>query len=261
MNVAACPIADAWSRWCAICRCMNLHEAARELHSLDLPLPRRRQLTLEAAHAPTDDARGILVARARYEAQEGTRRRQEAVQAELKARWAWSQERAAFEPQPVERKPVVDDRPQDRPVTISWTTPRKPDIVRPPRRAEIIGANRQLRAKKATKEIPEVVEVVEPTPAKPRKIRESVGGVTVPDIRHGIRGYNHYRCRCVECKQAKQDSRKSEGRTPKSTEIIHGTLTTYVRGKCRCEPCRSASSEYNRARYAASKALEAENRT
>ncbi len=257
MNVAACLLAEAYGHLCAIGSRMNLHEAARELRSLDLPIPRQRQLTLEAAHSPSGDARALIVARARHEAKRAAQERTEAVKADIAARWRLAQERAAFEPQPVVRRPAVDDRSMDGPVRISWTTPRKPELVRPPRRAEVIGANRKPRTKKPLPDSLEVVEVVEI--AKPKKIREIVAGVTIPDIKHGIRGYNVHKCRCIQCKQAKRDSRNSKGRTPKSIETIHGTLTTYVRERCRCEPCRAASSEYNRARYAARKALKEEN--
>lgn len=58
---------------------MNLQEAVIALHATKLPRLRQRHLTLEAAHAPSDAARALLVARARHEARRSTEANEETV--------------------------------------------------------------------------------------------------------------------------------------------------------------------------------------
>lgn len=258
---------------------MDIERTALELRSLSLPALRQRQLTLEAAHAPTDAARALLVARARHEARKRTEEHTAAVRADLRARAEW----VAKNP-PVMNSDCPDTHPHGenggcyrkhgcrcaacvtaqrgriiawkleqreqtlRPVHVSHTTPKRPDIVRPERRAEEVGANRTPKAKEVPEEIQALVEVVEP--ANPAQTRE---------FKHGLQGYNKYKCRCWTCKDAKRASRVPKNpRHEKTEEVAHGTLTSYVKAKCRCELCRAASSAYNKARYAEKKAQKAE---
>ncbi|BFM23075.1 hypothetical protein CHE218_01170 [Microbacterium sp. che218] len=247
---------------------MNLQETVVALHATKLPRLRQRQLTREAAHAPSDAARAILVSRARYEAQRSTEEHFATVRADMLARWENAREREGYEPPPVVPKPRPREFPEARPVVVTWTAPSKPDIIRPERRSEIVGANRSVRVKATRtpgpKAVPdEILQAVKVTePAKPKKSPHAdQSPVSLPEGKeHGLQSYRDYACRCHVCREGKRASRTPTGtRAPNGTIPECGTLAGYWKKKCRCEPCRTVASEYTRARYAARKAQKEEN--
>lgn len=250
---------------------MILPHAVAELRSLEFPVPRQRQLVVEAAHCPSDAARALLVARARHEARTSQEEHTAAIKADLLARWQNAQAREGYEPPPVTPKHRPREFPEARPVVVTWITPKKPDIVRPERRAEVVGANRRVRAKaKATPVMPEkilqVVEVVEPEPAAPKRGYGDKPPVNLPEgKRHGSQSYRDYKCRCHVCREGKRLNRTGQGiKAPRGTIPDHGTTTAYTKLKCRdgCpghpvtgKTCREAMAEWARERRAEKKAL------
>ena len=244
---------------------MNLEQAITALHGTKLPRLRQRQLVVEAAHAPSDAARALMVARARHEAQKATEEHTAAIKADLLARWQNAQDRAGYEPPPVTPKLRPREFPEERPVTISWTTPAKPDIVRPPRRAEVIGANRKPRTKPVPPKIPQVVDVAKPEPAVPKRGYGDKPPVNLPEGKvHGSQAYKDYKCRCHICREGKRLNRTGQGlKAPRGTIPQHGTTTGYTKLKCRdgCpghpvtgKTCREAMTEWARERRAEKKA-------
>lgn len=253
---------------------MNIEQAVIALHATKLPRLRQRHLTLEAAHAPSDAARSLLVARALHEARTSQEAHSEAVRADLLARWKNAQEREGYEPPPVTPTERPREFPETRPVVVTWTTPRKPDLIRPERRAEVVGANRRVRAKAKkmpepnamAEEIPRAVEVVEPEPATPKRGYGDKPPVNLPaGKRHGYTSYVNYKCRCHVCREGKRLNRTNQGiKAPRGTIPQHGTTTGYTRLKCRDDcpghpatgkTCRESMTEWARERRA-KKALE-----
>lgn len=110
------------------------------------------------------------------------------------------------EPEAVVRRPTVDDRPEEHPVRISWTTPKRPDSVRAGRRPEMNEGRECSRAQRGLAEIAQpAVPVQRPEPMwhdhEPARKTEPVAV-----IEHGMRGYKAG-CRCEDCRQAKRESR------------------------------------------------------
>ncbi|MCU4436125.1 hypothetical protein KTH93_11660 [Acinetobacter bereziniae] len=72
-------------------------------------------------------------------------------------------------------------------------------------------------------------------------------------VRHGlISGYQHYKCRCEACKEAKRvyelKRKQNRGELPSEfvgpKQIQHGTFTAYSYHKCRCEVCAAFMRGY-----------------
>lgn len=79
-----------------------------------------------------------------------------------------------------------------------------------------------------------------------------VGKVTTMAWKHGTRyGYDHKKCRCVECTKARQgyDAGRYVSNPKIRSQWEHGTITGYTKHKCRCDACTTARREYDAARY------------
>lgn len=163
----------------SIGRFMNLSQAIASVRELsDLPEPRRAQIVRDLMTAPTTGRWARIAESAR----------QEAVQARLSTRAditaAWraratmealrGSERPAESLDRVPRLPVTVETP--RPVTVTWTTPRKPDVVR--------------------------------VQARPEAINSAPTYTCPPDHAHGLACYAH-RCRCIRCREAKAESQRA----------------------------------------------------
>lgn len=239
---------------------MNLETVIRELHATKLPKLGQRQLTLEAVHAPSEAARALLVARARREAAEADRAHAEHVRGEFRARYQWAlnnppREAEAGEPP----KPRTPDRPEVREVRISWTAPKRPDIIRPERHLEMHKGEERSRAQRVLAGIAQQAAPVQrPEPMWDDTPEPQPPAVVVHDLKEYKRG-----CRCDLFKLAKKESRTPKGlRQPKGSEPKCGTLNGYWKKKCRCNECRAVGTAYARARYArikAEKALQLKN--
>lgn len=168
---------------------MNLHEAIAALRATKLPTPRQRQLVLEASHAPSDAARNYLVLLARQEAQESAERHQDSIRREFRDRYEWSVRNPPREPEPQGRPtPRAPDRPEARPVIVTWTTPRKPDLIRPERHAEMHKGEERSRAQR------ERVEPAGQLKEYTAKVRGDLSKRT-----HGKPSTYNSGCRCTSC--------------------------------------------------------------
>lgn len=201
---------------------MNLETAVAELRATKLPKLRQRQLTLEAAHAASDGARELLVLRARQEATEADWAHRERVRQEFAARYEWALNNPPREPEPQTKpKPRASDRPEVRPVRVSWTTPRKPEIVRPERRPEMNEGKERSRAQRELAEIAQRQTPVQrpafmwddaPETQPAKRTYSTQPPVELPiDMTHGTVAYRDFKCRCSVCRESKRLSRSSRG--------------------------------------------------
>lgn len=222
---------------------METHDAVAALRELaDLPAPRRAHLMRQAIHAPTDADRAELVRLARFENIDVRLQNRADAKAEYTARLAAMAQRDASQnapetPQtPASRRYSDPDglrHPEARPVTTTWTTPRKPDSERMPVRREGIGANHAQRVAER-----ERVEQVSPV------VVLEVNPKTGAPLTHGSNGYR-LGCRCSECRVGKRESRTPKGKRRPNGELApHGTLTRYK--TCKCDECRTVAVDHAR---------------
>lgn len=221
---------------------MNASDAVAALRELaDLPSQRRAELARRAVHAPTDADRARLVYRARAEAESAREEHERQVSEDYAARLAAMAEREASQdardkPQTPGRRRYADPDglryPDARPVTVRYTTPRRPEAERVQVRREGIGMNhaQRIAEREQEQQVPAVVLDVNPKTGAP--------------LAHGSNGYR-VGCRCSECKAGKKLSRTPKGtRRPNGERAPHGTLTRYK--TCRCDECRTAAVNHAR---------------
>jgi hypothetical protein len=167
---------------------MDYSAAVATIQTLDaLDVLRRRALIDQALRITDPDELRRHVYRARAEQAEVQDANAEALEALWRDRDAMDAQRQV--PATVGPEKGVQPRsiwvdgsvplPKVRPVVVTWTTPRKPDLVREPKRPEGVGANRVY--------------------AEPKPKRERI------EPEHGTtrRYAAPYKCRCPECKTAK----------------------------------------------------------
>jgi hypothetical protein len=67
---------------------------------------------------------------------------------------------------------------------------------------------------------------------------------------HGtLSGYDHHRCRCDQCRQARKQYRKElREREDKADAPWHGKLTGYYDHRCRCDACKEEARAYRQSR-------------
>lgn len=203
---------------------MNLPEALAAIRALDLPQPRKLEITRRLLDAPTTGVWKLLVVEARAEAKRlRTTTRQQSADL-LERRWVDEERRreqdALREPYRPANEPLTlyASSPPPRPVTVTWRTPRHPEKVRQESRPELPDS-----------------------------------GICPSQHKHGSSlCYTHHKCRCDTCRRGNRERayryRKGEVTArPEaplhvcSEDHAHGKNTTcYGKHRCRCEPCRNA---------------------
>lgn len=66
---------------------------------------------------------------------------------------------------------------------------------------------------------------------------------------HGSSAYNNWQCRCVVCRIGHREAVAEQHRRRKGTKPpAHGTMNAYQHYSCRCEDCKNAAREYRNSR-------------
>jgi hypothetical protein len=224
---------------------VNLIDAVAAVRALQhLPDQRRAALITQLMTAPTTGAWGKIVEQATAESRRNAYRSRAYVETRLAESMAADRRTEAptapSVPSARTYRSDIVPMPEARPVTVTFTTPRRPLVVRVQQRENSIHAPEvaavKVRAEKSVK-----AKVQRPDPAP------------LPGIEHGLLGYNKFRCKCSTCADAKRASRVVKN--PQGTRAAHGSISGYSQLKCRdgCpgdpitgETCREAKSRYTR---------------
>ncbi|WP_341998159.1 hypothetical protein MRBLWH7_000117 [Microbacterium sp. LWH7-1.2] len=165
---------------------MTLSDALAALRALDLPVPRIKYL---AARVVADPAEAhIIVRSARAEAERVRAERDAAAGIDMAQRAAYAvrqSQTAAEKPSEASRtwQPREDEEPEPRPVRITYTAPRKPEIVREPNRPEQSEGFERTRAQRK----------------KPKSEKRTPRGSAT---KHGTTSAYSDGCRCQPCRDA-----------------------------------------------------------
>lgn len=216
---------------------MNLQEAIAAIRSLDLPQPRRVELTRQLATTSSARRWFLIVVGARQEVARNALANRSAIE---KAYEDQRQRLALIGAQTPRRAPTKltdEDRSHARKMRADGATLRKI-----PERFGVA----ESTVFRALESAPEAMPVI---PAKKLKAW-TPNELTDDDERHGTNsGYANFGCRCTECVTARKEYTRMRKANPKprAKTAVHGSESKYARG-CRCTECKAAKATANRRR-------------
>lgn len=213
-------------------RVMDTSDALTALRALDLPSQRHRTLAAQIVAADDIERRRVLY-RARAEVAAAQDAAQSDYEALRRSRADWAcrnpvQSRTAPSASIVstygDRDGVI---PQPRPVVVTWTTPKRPDVIR----------------ERVSQNLPESYADIARKQAAKLEAERAREPASEPDIVHGTsRAYRQAGCRCEECRDWKRKTRAPQVTRARAEVRAHGTVSMYS-GGCRCALCRDAKRE------------------